>query len=268
MSFQITPRSTISHTNRTVADLVDTLAASPAVLLAVWAHPDDETYLGAGLMSEVARRGGRIVNVCATRGEHGTAQPELHPPTTLGPRRERELEAALQILGVDEMRILGYEDGEVEQTPDAMGSRHIGTIIDQVQPDLVLSFGPDGVTGHPDHRAIGRWTQRALSDRDDRIPFVVTAAGAAWPEACVDRMQEIGAFWPGFPERTVMDADVVAELDGDLLDLKMSALACHESQIGPVHDALGPADYRRLAAAEAYRVVNEADLRFSRRGVS
>jgi LmbE family N-acetylglucosaminyl deacetylase len=96
----------------TVADLIDSLGR-PGVLLAVWAHPDDESFLGAGLMGEVARRGGRVVNVTATVGEHGIVEPDLRP-SALGPTRSGELETALAAIGSEPAQVLGFGDGACE----------------------------------------------------------------------------------------------------------------------------------------------------------
>lgn len=259
MSFAITSATTSSlQIPSTAGELVDRLGPSPATLLAVWAHPDDESYLGAGLMAEIARRGGRVVNVTASFGEHGAEDTNLHPPTAMAVQRQRELGAALKKLGAEHGVILGYPDGGCDQTSDPMGARRIGSIIDDVKPDVVLTFGHDGVTGHPDHRAIARWTELAVAERTNRIPLVTTASGAVWPDSLVDRMHQVGAFWPGYPERSVNGPVVPVRLQGDLLDRKMSALASHESQIGPLLDVLGAADYRRLASVEAYRPANPA----------
>lgn len=254
----MTSETTTTGPGGTIDDLVERIAPTPAVLLAVWAHPDDESFLGAGLMAEIARRGGRVVTVTATVGEHGTADPATRPPTTLGTARRLELDAALQALGVGRGHVLGFRDGGCEHVSDAMGARRVGSVIDTVRPDVVLGFGPDGVTGHPDHRAVGRWTALALHQRADRIPFVTTAAGAAWPEPCVERLRRIDAFWPGYPERDPGPGHVTTHLGPALLDRKLAALRCHRSQIGPVEGALGPDGLRLLASVEAYRAANAA----------
>lgn len=249
----------------TIEDLVDRFGRfgrSPVTMLAIWAHPDDESYLGGGLMAEVARRGGRVVNVTATLGEHGTQDPELDPPHALAARRQVELAGALGVLGATEHHVLGFADGACDQIADALGARRIGTIIDEVQPDVVLGFGPDGVTGHPDHRAVGRWTRDAIRDRRRPIPLLTTAAGAAWPADLLEPSRRTGAFWPGFPERRVTGPSWTITLDEARLEQKLDALRCHRSQIGALHEALGAHGYRRLAAHEAYRVANPAAAQF------
>ena len=98
---------------------------SIGTLLGVWAHPDDEAYLSSGLMSLVRRRGGRVVVVTATRGEHGTPDPVEWPPARLSRRRERELEESLLLLGVRE-RVR-----TVQWAIDGLEVRHIaGTPIE------------------------------------------------------------------------------------------------------------------------------------------
>ena len=132
---------------------------SGRTLLGVWAHPDDEAYLSAGLMAEFRRRGDRVVVVTATLGERGTTDPHAWPPERLAPVRRAELRRSLAAVGVEELRVLGLPDGDCEQH-DATDA--IAGFITVLQPDLVVTFGPDGMTGHPDHRAVSRWTTRAM----------------------------------------------------------------------------------------------------------
>ncbi len=240
----------------TLGDVVERFAPHPVTLLAVWSHPDDESLLAGGLLAEVARRGGRIVNVTATSGEHGTDDPEQFPPDRLADRRQHELSAALDELGVGRKIALGFGDGSCDAVPEQLGSGIVGAIIDRIDPDVIVGFGPDGVTGHPDHRAVGRWTRSAVADRGDRLPLVTTAAAAGWPSYCIDRLHGIDAFWPGFPERA--SADVVGRLDAHLVERKLAALECHASQMGPVRHALGPDGFRTVVSTESYCAANSA----------
>jgi LmbE family N-acetylglucosaminyl deacetylase len=242
--------------DETVGELVERFGPTPITMLAVWSHPDDESLLAGGLLAEVTRRGGRVVNATATSGEHGTDDPIRQPPAVLGAQRGRELSAALAELGIEPAIRLGFEDGTCDRVPDRLGAAVVGALVDQVVPDVVVSFGPDGVTGHPDHRAVARWTRRAVADRGDRIPLVTTAAAAAWPSFCIDRLHSIDAFWPGYPERAGFDRSV--GLDADLLDRKLAALGRHASQMAPVEQALGPDGFRTIASIEAYRAANRA----------
>ena len=127
-------------------------------MLGVWAHPDDEAYLSAGLMAEYRRRGDRVVVVTATLGERGTNDPVAWPPERLAVLREHELRASLAALGVDELHLLGFMDGECTWND---GTDRIAELIAEIAPDLIVTFGPDGMTGHPDHRAVSAWTTDA-----------------------------------------------------------------------------------------------------------
>src|SRR3954465_7309091 len=127
-------------------------------LLGVWAHPDDEAYLSAGLMAEYRRRGDRVVVLTATLGEHGTGDPHAWPPARLAPTRHDELRASLAALGVEEYELLGYEDGDCASRD---GTEAIAHCMVDVDPDVIVTFGPDGLTGHPDHRAVHRWATTA-----------------------------------------------------------------------------------------------------------
>src|SRR5215207_4088967 len=127
-------------------------------LLGVWAHPDDEAYLSAGLMAEYRRRGDRVVVVTATLGEHGTNDPDGWPPERLAVLREHELRTSLAAVGVDELHLLGFTDGECAWND---GTAQIADLMAEVAPDVIVTFGPDGMTNHPDHRAVSAWTTNA-----------------------------------------------------------------------------------------------------------
>ncbi len=237
--------------------LADVLA-DVRTLLAVWAHPDDESFLGAGAMHTVAAAGGRVVNLTLTMGEHGTSDPAAWPPERLARRRRVELDRALAHLGGAEAAFGGLTDGTCADLDDAAGAALVAAAIEAHRPDLIVTFGPDGVTGHPDHQAVHRWTHRAVDLTDPRTPVLSVVTAAAWPVDLLVPLQELGAFFPGYPSRTACPNDLHIALDDVTLDAKVAALLSHESQIGPIHAELGDDDFRRLFAAEAYRPTNFA----------
>ncbi|MEW6403424.1 MAG: PIG-L deacetylase family protein [Chloroflexota bacterium] len=137
--------------------------AHPLKLLAIFAHPDDES-LGAGsTLAKYAAEGVDTYLICATRGERGWAGRQEDNPglAALGQIRERELRCAAQTLGIKQTFFLDYIDGDLDQAhaPEAIGK--IASLIRQVRPDVVLSFGPDGAYGHPDHIAISQFATSA-----------------------------------------------------------------------------------------------------------
>jgi LmbE family N-acetylglucosaminyl deacetylase len=137
--------------------------APAPTLLAVFAHPDDESYLCGGTLARYAAAGVRIVLVCATRGEAGEiAAPDLAAADSLPGVREAELRTAAALLSVAELHLLDYRDGTLMDVPFVEGVEQIATLIAAVQPTLLLTFGPEGVYGHPDHVAVHRWAKEAF----------------------------------------------------------------------------------------------------------
>src|SRR3954466_9468742 len=109
-------------------------------VLSVWAHPDDETYLCGGLMSEAVRRGNRVVCVTATRGELGSPDEERWPSgAPLAEVRTAEMESALAHLGITEHHWLDYPDGGCAEVDQDEAVRRVATLMADVQPDTVLT---------------------------------------------------------------------------------------------------------------------------------
>jgi LmbE family N-acetylglucosaminyl deacetylase len=217
-------------------------------ILGVWAHPDDETYLSGGIMALAARAGQRVVCVTATKGEKGSQDEARWPSATIGATRAAELEAALAVLGVHEHHWLGYVDGECDGVDTDEAAAKLARIADEVGPDTILTFGPEGQTGHPDHLAVHRWTSAAFSSGvmwaavpDDWRPFA-------------ERLAEFDVFAPGTPAFLPRDElDVLLELDDDLMDLKLAALREQPSQTDGLLGALGEEFVRALLAVESFR---------------
>jgi LmbE family N-acetylglucosaminyl deacetylase len=225
-------------------------------LLGVWAHPDDEAFLSAGLMARTRRSGRRVVVATATRGEHGTNDPGAWPPDVLGPARERELSASLAAVGVQEHHWLGHRDGDLARQDPDTGAAQVAELIELVRPQTIITFGPDGMTGHPDHRAVSAWVHRAwrLTGRRSRLwhATVTPAFHAAWGRL----NEEIGLWMPGTRPPVTSYADLAArvECEGPLLDAKYSALRAHASQTDPLIELMGEERFRRWWAEEAFVV--------------
>jgi LmbE family N-acetylglucosaminyl deacetylase len=132
-------------------------------LLAVLAHPDDESLGFGGTLARYAAEGVDTYLVTATRGEAGRfgAQGKSGDPAEVGRVREAELRAAADVLGIREVSILRYPDGTVDQVPSALALRDLVAHIRRIQPDVIVTFGPDGGYGHPDHIAISQFTVAA-----------------------------------------------------------------------------------------------------------
>jgi len=221
-------------------------------LLGVWAHPDDEAYMSAGLMAEFRRRGDRVVVVTATLGEHGTSDPATWPPARLAALRHTELRNSLAALDVDELRLLGYEDGDCERH-DA--TETIARHIAEIQPDLIVTFGPDGMTGHPDHRAVSRWTTDAWAMSETASDLWYATLTPEFHRRWGATSDRVG-LWADQPEPPSTETADLAQstrLPGALLDLKMAALEAHTSQTQPLIEMVGRATYRQWWRTESFR---------------
>jgi LmbE family N-acetylglucosaminyl deacetylase len=132
-------------------------------MLGVFAHPDDETFCAGGTLAKYVAAGWEVMVVSATRGQAGQIRDPLAATRhTLGQVREHEFYAACEQLGVHHARVLDYMDGTLQDVdPDALTGA-IVQIIRAFRPDVVITFGPDGAYGHPDHIAIGAAATRAF----------------------------------------------------------------------------------------------------------
>ncbi|MDT4893533.1 MAG: mycothiol S-conjugate amidase [Pseudonocardiales bacterium] len=223
-------------------------------ILSVWAHPDDESYGCAGLMAVAVRAGHRVVCVTATRGEQGSTDPERWPPgAPLAEVRTKELEACLAEIGVTEHIWLDYPDGGCADVDPAEPVARIRAVAEQLQPDTVLTFGPDGGTYHPDHMAISRWTTAAVADLPARLHYSSTTPD--WIEN-ISQFVDPAMVMMADKEPLVHCIDqlsIHAVLDGELLEMKERAMLCQLSQVEPLIALTGPEMYRRMLAEESFR---------------
>lgn len=238
----------ISSSQATV-DALSTLGTT----VTVWAHPDDETYLSGGISAALRELGARVVCVTATRGEAGGPGSDADSRAALGQVRTRELEEALAVLGVDEHHWLGHQDGECAQVAPDVAAEQIAHVLDAVRPQTVLTFGPDGITGHADHRAVSHWVDLAVR-RSEATPRVLHAV-ATESTLAVDHAltHDFGVYdegWPRIcePEELVLDID----LSGRELDRKVKALLCQASQTTGLVEAVGIERFSAWVAWEGF----------------
>ena len=142
-------------------------------LLAVFAHPDDESLACGGLLAWCAELGARVSILCATRGEMGRGSG-----SDLSLVRTNELEAAARALGVSDVLVLDYEDGMLAWVEPAKLEADIRDATIRFRPDVVITFGHDGLYWHPDHIAIHERTTAAVAALGDTAPalYYVTMA--------------------------------------------------------------------------------------------
>ena len=120
-------------------------------LLAIFAHPDDETYRAGGTLALLTQEGARVWVLCATRGEWGI--PKLTPEDA-GEVRQAELECACRALGIEPPRFLDYQDGTLSQMDEEKAVGQVVRSIRELRPQTLLTWPHSGVSGHPDHVAV------------------------------------------------------------------------------------------------------------------
>ena len=225
-------------------------------ILGVWAHPDDETYLAAGLMARAVAEGDRVVVVTATKGEGGSWDEKRWPSETMGEVRAAELEESLRILGVKEHHWLGYIDATCHEVPLEEGTAKILSFVEDVRPDTVLTFGPDGMTGHKDHQAVCAWATEAFgrsARKGAKLYYATTTP--EWAEVFVPRMNKFHVFEPGYPPITSRDELAIdLQLNGELLDRKLQAIEAHTSQVEYMLRYFGQDFFREAHKAEMFRL--------------
>jgi LmbE family N-acetylglucosaminyl deacetylase len=216
-------------------------------VLGVWAHPDDEAYLSAGLMATARDGGQRVVVATATAGEAAAIDggAEL---------RRRELDVSLAAVDVHEHHWLGFVDGECADVAVDAGTASVRRVLEQVRPDTILSFGPDGMTGHADHMAVSGWVRRAWTE-DGQRAILLQASLTQTFHRCWGRLSARHGIWmPGAEPPAVPDSAVAVRVraTGSLSDRKLAALRAHASQTDALRAAVGDDTYRRWWAEEAF----------------
>jgi LmbE family N-acetylglucosaminyl deacetylase len=266
---------------------------SGSSLLAVFAHPDDESLACGGLLARCTAGGIRVSLLCLTHGEHGpegssrdadhdgghTPAPESvqspglegghrpgHAGELLHDIRARELSEAAQVLGIRDVVLLDHEDGMLPWIDKASLEADILRRILRLQPDVVVTFDEDGLYWHPDHIAVHERTTAAVAELGAAGPalrYVSMPAGAM--RAIVDAASnnpECGDETPR-PILGVADADAFGSLApaptliieaGEFAGQKLAALRCHHTQFdGSALECLSERDAARFLGTEHYR---------------
>lgn len=234
----------------------------PRRLLGVWAHPDDEAYLSAGLMARVVDAGGSVTIVTATSGELGTDDASRSGTDEFAAFRREELIASVAELGVTDVRFLGVGDGECDVADDDHTIRTILDVVDDVRPDAIVTFGPDGITGHPDHKYVSSWTTQAWNRSDRRSELLYAVLTNDFLARYADLHERLGVFddYDHTPA-SVMSRDVAlgCSLTPTELRRKRRALARHASQTAELAAVVGEDVYARWWVNETFRLPTARD---------
>jgi LmbE family N-acetylglucosaminyl deacetylase len=239
-------------------------------LMAVLAHPDDESLGVGGTLAKYASDGVDVFLLTATRGDGGRFRGHRcgdaqHPgPAALAAIRETELRAAATVLGVRDVSVLDYPDQHLDRADPREAVGRIATELRRFRPDVVVTFGPDGAYGHPDHIAISQFTTAAVvaaAAWASRPHVVSKLYYLAWPEstwrayqsavrtlsATVDGVERFATPWPDWAITTVIDTS-------DVWTTVWRAASCHESQLAAYERLrdLSPEHHRALWGRQSF----------------
>jgi LmbE family N-acetylglucosaminyl deacetylase len=247
--------------------------------MVVVAHPGDEAFGFGGAIAQAAAEGAYVAVVCATRGRFDPRLLDKAPAPggrnrhytrpvvwrNLDTIREDEMRRSVALLGVRVLRMLDYAE---EDQPNVDFDELVGRIVEPIRmhrPEVILSFGPEGVSGDADHVTLSRAVEVAFSRAAEPLAYEddLEEDQVAWRTAKLYQLVVPAAQVSQLGDRapdSYGSADGAATLTlelGDLADLKLAAIARHVSQtgsIGPFHD--WPAEVRdAFLASEHYRLV-------------
>lgn len=237
-------------------------------ILAVFAHPDDESLACGGTLARLAAEGFQVIVVSATHGERG-GLTDTGRGEALGRARARELQEAANVLHVAEVLIGDHPDGSLRWSHIAEFHAELVTLIRRHRPAAVITFGEDGLYWHMDHVGVHERTTAAVQSFGAEAPplYYVTMRQGVMTEI-VDAARQRGwvapsrGFWSLAPEAFGLAArPATITLDvADWVPRKLAAILCHRSQMidaRPFAD-LGEADARRLLGLEHFHRANIA----------
>jgi N-acetylglucosamine malate deacetylase 2 len=213
----------------------------PPVLLAVFAHPDDETFRCGGMLALLARRGVQVNVISATRGEAGSCgEPQLCCAEELAEIRERELQCACNILGIRPPTFLGYSDGKLDEVDEEEAIARIKAFTHELHPQILLTWPADGLSDHPDHKAVSRWTSLVFEEMANEAEAPIALYHLAVPQSVADELN-LNKLHAIPDEKVSLTVDVMT-----VWKQKRSAIRCHRTQGGGSPILAAPEEKQRI----------------------
>ncbi len=222
-------------------------------LLFVLAHPDDESMGSGATIARHVCAGVEVHLVCATRGGLGWGGlPAGRRPEELPEIRTQELRRAAGVLGLASATVWDYPDGGVAGCRQDEIVGRIGQVVEELAPDVVVGWGPDGGYGHPDHVAIGACTDAAVARVAPQVPLYHMAVSQRLV-ADYRAAFALAGVHDELPLRAHEHVSLVFRPSPDELRAKAAAIACHESQLQPwLVTMLGRRDILERYGPEGY----------------
>jgi N-acetylglucosamine malate deacetylase 2 len=234
-------------------------------VLAIFAHPDDESLACGGTLARLADAGVRVVVLCGSRGESGSiSDPALVADGDLGAVRTRELRDAAAVLGIEDVIVLSHPDGELRWDDVPEFHAEIVEAVKRYRPNAVITFAEDGLYWHLDHIGVHERTYTAVKSFGPLAPplYYVTLPKGIMRSLVEAAHAKGGApadssFW-GIEPDAFGDGAIPATFAIDVRDWvprKLEALRCHRTQMGASNPIawIDEEDARRWLGAEYFR---------------
>lgn len=202
----------------------------PRVILAVFAHPDDETFVGP-VLARYASEGVKVYLAIATKGEKGTSDPKLFGDPLAKVRRE-EASCACRQLGIEPPIVFDLNDGELGAMTSPLGQNiqavadNVEKLIVRLNPDVVVTWGPDGGYGHPDHRLVSDAVTQVIQTTKTSIALVYAAFAT-------EQVRSLNSVWPAaVPWHSTDSNYLMVRVPFSNADQRRyhQAFECHKSQ--------------------------------------
>jgi len=219
----------------------------PPVLLAVFAHPDDESFRCGGTLALLARRGIQVHSLTATRGEAGSCgEPPVCRAEELGVVREQELRCACAALGIAPPIFLDYFDGKLAEVNEKNAVTRIIKEIQKLRPQVLLTWPSDGLSGHPDHIAVSCWTKQAYEEIVKNTEAPLALYHLAIPHSVANALSLAKLY-------SIPDEDISLTVDvAEVWEQKLAAIRCHRTQTGDSPILAAREEKQRLFLGKEY----------------
>jgi len=240
-------------------------------VLAVFAHPDDESLACGGTLARLADAGARVIVVCASHGERGSHAGPVRDDS-LGRTRAEEVRTAARMLGVAELILLNHPDGDLRWCEVSELHAELVTFMRRHAPAAVITFGEDGLYWHLDHIAIHERTTDAVRALGDEAPplYYVTMPLGVMPQI-VNSAKALGwtppprGFWSLEPNAFGLHAEkptIVVDV-AEWVPRKLAAIVSHQSQMVEGHPfaCINAQDARRWLGVEHFHRAHTASSR-------
>lgn len=209
-------------------------------LLAVFAHPDDESFGPGGTLAKYAKSGAEVHILCATKGEAGKLNSKIKDQKSkiIGNIREKELLEAAKVLGVKKVEFLNFVDGELSNNKYHDLAKKISQKIEEFKPQVILTFDQKGISGHLDHIAVSFVTTFAFINQKIAKRLFYFSRPNYGPHKSVIEDYFRKRYFIYFPEGHSHD-EITTSIDvSSVWDTKVKAMKKHISQAHDVRRIL------------------------------